>query len=77
MFSDKYPMMELNIDLICKLIKVLTLLYHQVKTQVIIKVHYLFSSYSVLFISYPVLFRMKHKRGRTQFMVLLGAHEKV
>lgn len=36
-FSDKYPMMEQNINLICKLIKVLTLLYHQVKTQVLIK----------------------------------------
>lgn len=32
-------MMEQNINLICKLIKVLTLLYHQVKTQVLIKVH--------------------------------------
>lgn len=37
--------MEQNINLICKLIKALTLLYHQVKTQVIIKVHYSLQCY--------------------------------
>lgn len=46
MFSDKYPMMEQNINLICKFIKILTLLYQQVKTQVAIKVHYSLQYYS-------------------------------
>lgn len=40
MFSDKYSMMEQNINLVCKLIKVLIFLYYQVISQVLIQVHY-------------------------------------
>lgn len=58
-------MTEQNMNLICKLIKVLTLLYHRDKKQVIIKV------------LSTLLFRMQYKRGRRWFMVLSGVHEEV
>lgn len=37
MFSDKYPMMEQNINLICKFIKILTLLFSRLKHKLQLK----------------------------------------